>query len=196
MRLYYDPSTGVPTFTYEGDPKAAPPGDYITLAPGTHLGALNGWRVGPGGELVEHEPGQRRSFAERVNEERARRIGVGVLVPVEGYGQVVALQGRPQDLDTLLGLSMAAQLRIQQGDTSTLTPFRDRDNADHMLTPPQIVDLWQKGMSWVQAVYTSSWKLKDQTTIPDNPEDDRWWPSSTGFFNPRVPSSATGEVTR
>lgn len=188
MRLYFDPDTGIPTFTYEGPPRTAPPGSYITLETGTRLGALDGWRVGPGGELVEHEPGQRRAFADRVNAERARRVEMGAVLPVQGYPDLIALQGRPEDRNTLIGLSMAAQLRIQQGDTTTLTQFRDRDNTDHMLTPPQVIEMVNSGMAWVEAIYKASWQLKDRTPIPDNPEDDTWWPSSDDFFGLPAPS--------
>lgn len=110
-----------------------------------------------------------------VNAERDRRIAAGVTVYVEGYGPV-ALQGREKDQTNLLGLQAAAAMRLAAGDTVTLTKFRDADNVDHMLTPPQIVDLWAKGAAWISATYDASWGLKALDPIPADYADDTHWP--------------------
>lgn len=110
-----------------------------------------------------------------VNRERSRRIAEGVVVSVEGYGDV-ALQGRLEDQINLIGLYNGAMLRISQGDTTTVTKFRDRDNVDHDLTPPQIVDMWAKGSSFVSQVIQASWDVKDLDPIPLDYTDDKYWP--------------------
>lgn len=110
-----------------------------------------------------------------ITEERSRRVAAGTVVSVEGYGDV-ALQGRPEDQITLGNLAQISLLRIQQGDTTTITKFRDRDNVDHDLTPPQIVDMWVKGTSWVSTVYEASWDVKDLDPIPLDYTDDKYWP--------------------
>ena len=112
---------------------------------------------------------------EEVNVERSVRIAAGTEVVVAGLAEPVALQGRQQDLSNMLGLAMAAQLRIAQGDTQTQTTFRDRDNMDHVLVPAQVLELWQKGAAWVQTQYDASWALKAMDPIPADYADDVHW---------------------
>lgn len=111
-----------------------------------------------------------------VNLERDRRIAAGCLVEVSGLGKV-ALQGRDQDLRNLQGLAFAASLRLQQGDYTHLTTFRDRNNVDWELTPAQIISLWKDGAEFVSSVYAVAWMLKDQSPIPSNYNEDHLWPS-------------------
>lgn len=110
-----------------------------------------------------------------VNAERDRRVSAGTTVTIDGYGPV-PLQGRDQDQTNLLGLVTAANLRIASGDTATLTKFRDVENVDHMLTPPQIVEMWSKGSAWISAVYDASWTIKAMNPIPTDYADDSRWP--------------------
>lgn len=112
--------------------------------------------------------------ADHVNAERVRRMDVGVIVTVSGYGDV-ALQGRDTDKISLLGLKDVAVMRIQAGDTTTTTKFRDRDNVDHFLTPPQIVELWQNGIAWLETIYNRSWDLKSMDPIPFDYQDEGYW---------------------
>jgi hypothetical protein len=112
-----------------------------------------------------------------VNTERALRIEAGTDISIPGYAVLVALQGREKDQISLLGLKDAALLRISAGDTTTKTKFRDRENTDHQLTPPQMVTMWQLGAAWLQAMHEASWALKDANPIPDDFAGDEWWPA-------------------
>lgn len=113
--------------------------------------------------------------AQMVNIERDRRIAAGVAVEITGYG-VVPLQGRLQDQTNMLGLATAASLRIAAGDIETLTKFRDAQNVDHLLTPPQIVEMWSKGAAWISAVFEASWDLKAAEPIPLDYAANSHWP--------------------
>lgn len=118
----------------------------------------------------------RAATRDAITAERVRRIEAGCLLTIDGLPDPVALQGRPEDMQTLHGLATAAQLRIGQGEGDRLTPFRDRDNADHLLTQAQVLDLWSKGAEWIEANYTASWALKDAVPIPEDWLADRHWP--------------------
>ncbi len=113
--------------------------------------------------------------ARDVNRERKRRIEAGVLVAVTGGTRPVALQGRAEDQSSLMALALAANLRIAAGRGSETTTFRDRDNIDHELTQSQVLELWQRGAAWIEAVYAASWALKDQNPIPQDFTHDIYW---------------------
>ncbi|ABF64341.1 hypothetical protein TM1040_1608 [Ruegeria sp. TM1040] len=111
-----------------------------------------------------------------VNAERARRLVAGTTVTVTGHGPV-ALSGRDEDTRNLQGLAFAAQLRLSQGDTTHQTTFRDAENADHVLTPAQVLEMWSLGSAWIEQVYAASWALKDtQGGIPADYANDGYWP--------------------
>lgn len=110
-----------------------------------------------------------------VNAERERRIAAGTTVNITGYG-TIPLQGRDVDQINLLGLVQAASLRVAAGDVTTTTVFRDADNTNHELTPPQIIELWSKGSAWISSVYTASWVIKELSPIPADFSDDARWP--------------------
>ena len=112
-----------------------------------------------------------REYRDAVNHVRSRLIEAGTVVTVTGYGPI-ALQGREEDQRTLQGLAFGAQLRLGQGDTTTLTPFLDRENIQHMLTPMQLLETWQRGAGFVSYIYAKSWAIKEmnpETTDPSNP---------------------------
>lgn len=129
------------------------------------------WQIG---WTIEDLPQDRVN--EDINRERARRVENGVSVGVTGVSTTIPINGRQQDLTNLQALAFAAQMRIAAGDTTTLTTFRDKANVNHELTPPQIMELYQKGASWVSAVYAVSWSLKDGET-PNDYDDDAYWPA-------------------
>jgi len=119
----------------------------------------------------------------KINNERDRRILNGVTIPVTGIASKVAMQGRPQDLDHVMGLGIAAFARISMGDTSTITVFRDKLNVSHNMIPHQVFEMWQVSAGWVSAVYSASWALKDlerlyEQDIPHDYFENRYWPPS------------------
>ncbi|PWE29957.1 hypothetical protein DDZ14_16070 [Maritimibacter sp. 55A14] len=118
---------------------------------------------------------RRRRDHDAVNAERTRRLEAGSIFTVPGYGDV-ALQARLQDMVTLSGLLDGAQARIAAGDVTTIKRFRDRDNTDHLLTPPQIAQMVQIGTAWVEAVYNASWDIKKLDPVPADFTDDGHWP--------------------
>jgi hypothetical protein len=74
---------------------------------------------------------------------------------------------RLEDTDTLLGLVLTARIRISEGDT-TLTTYRDGDNAYYQLSPLQIVTLWKQVSAWIEKVHKASWDIKDLDPIPED----------------------------
>lgn len=112
-----------------------------------------------------------------VNAERQRRLEFGCVVTLS-TGKAIPIQGRAQDQTNMLGLVTIAQMRIQAGDTTSTTTFRDRDNQDHPLTPAEVIELWQRGAAYFELVMQASWALKDSDPIPPDFADDKHWPNA------------------
>ncbi|UWQ16162.1 DUF4376 domain-containing protein [Jannaschia sp. M317] len=117
----------------------------------------------------------RARLSAAVNAERDRRIAAGQTVFVPGLGPV-PMQGRIGDMQNLLALFNAANLRKARGDTSAGIVFRDAENVVHRLTPDQMIALYVMGATWVEAVYGASWRMKDGGDVPADFTDDRHWP--------------------
>ncbi len=108
---------------------------------------------------------------EGVNDERTRRIVAGKTI------NGVRVTGRDEDARNLTNLALAAQMRIASGDTTT-TIYRDGDNVDHDLTPPQMLTLWQQSAAYVSDLYAASWALKAMDPLPTDVSDDQYWPAA------------------
>lgn len=162
-------------YTASGMIRAVIDGAEVNVAdvPGNrHRAALAAWEA-EGNVIEPYAPPP--ATAQDVNAERRRRLTRGTAVTVPGHADPIRLSGRPEDMDSLIGLAMGAQLRLAAGDTEHVTTFRDADNTDHQLTPPQVLAMWQAGAGWVEQVYVASWAIKDSDPIPaDYAEDPRW----------------------
>jgi hypothetical protein len=113
---------------------------------------------------------------EKLNEERDRRVLEGNTFEVNAYGPVT-IAGDDTTIRNLQGLALAAQLRMSQGDLTTITNFRDETNVVHQLVPAQVIDLWSQGAAYVSALFQSAWALKDNPAgIPNDYQDDKYWP--------------------
>ncbi|OJU02873.1 MAG: hypothetical protein BGN87_06170 [Rhizobiales bacterium 65-79] len=106
-----------------------------------------------------------------MNAERDRRIVAGKTI------NGIAVTGREEDARNLTNLALGAQLRIAAGDTTTLTTFRDGNNADHDLTPPEMLELWQQSAAYVSALYAASWTIKALDPIPADFDAESRWPA-------------------
>lgn len=104
-----------------------------------------------------------------INQERARRLLAGTVI--DG----VRVTGRDEDARNLINLAMGAQLRIAAGDTTTPTVYRDGDNVDHHLTPPELLALWQQSAAYVSALYATSWAIKAMDPLPQDITADELW---------------------
>lgn len=111
-----------------------------------------------------------------VNAERYQREAAGCTVTVPGAGSI-PLEGNEKSMRNLQGLAFAASLRIGQGDTTTVTVFRDALNVDHSLVPAQILALWSQGAAYISALYNASWDIKAMDPIPADYADDAHWPA-------------------
>ncbi|WP_440410597.1 DUF4376 domain-containing protein [Neorhizobium petrolearium] len=112
----------------------------------------------------------RQALGDAINAERTRRIIAGKVI------NGIHVTGRDEDARNLTNLALGAQVRIAGGDTTTLKTFRDGDNIDHDLTPPEIMSLWQQSSEYVSALYAASWALKALDPIPADFADDSYWP--------------------
>ena len=115
--------------------------------------------------------------AEDVNRERQARIGRGTTVDITGHGKI-PLQGDYESQMNLQALAFAASMRIAAGDTETTKIFRDARNQDHALTPPQFMEMWQKGSEWIEGIYNASWAIKAMDPIPADYRADKHWVST------------------
>jgi hypothetical protein len=104
-----------------------------------------------------------------VNNERDRRIAKG-----RSFAGIY-VTGSATDARNLMSLAIASQMRIAEGDTSSITIFRDGDNVDHQLRPTDIIQIWQWSAGFVENLYKKSWELKSIDPIPTDYTDDRFW---------------------
>ncbi len=111
-----------------------------------------------------------------VNAERDRRELAGCTVTVPGAGPI-PLEGNEKSMRNLQGLAFAASLRLGQGDTTTVTVFRDAVNVDHALVPAQVLSLWSQGAAYISDLYDASWAIKALDPIPADYADDARWPA-------------------
>lgn len=128
--------------------------------------------------ILAHDPEALTSAT--VNAERNRRIVAGASFDVTGYG-AVPLTGREEDKVALMGLMLKAQMLKAAGVTVPILTVRDGVNANHMLTPDQMIELVQAGMLWIEATMAVSWAMKDGVApfeggIPSDFADDVYWP--------------------
>lgn len=112
--------------------------------------------------------------SEQINEERDRRTLAGTTFDITGYGQI-RIEGDTVTREFLEARGVAAQLVVLSGGSKTFT-WRDADNVNHTLTAAQMAELYQLGGSYVEAVRSASWSLKDGGTIPLDYTDDKYWP--------------------
>lgn len=129
-----------------------------------------GLRRWDGANVINFDPPARVITADDVNSERQRRILAGKVI------DAVHVTGSAEDARNLMSLALGAQMRLAAGDTETFTTFRDGDNVDHELTPPQLLSLWQQSADYVSALYEASWALKAVEPIPRDFADDSHWP--------------------
>jgi len=128
------------------------------------------------GDTIEVDLAKKNEIlSDKVNKERRRRLEVGSVITVTGYGDI-PVQGRDQDQITILALELSAKSMKDAGITTASIPFRDRDNGSHMLTPDQCLELMSKAKQHAQAIYVASWNLKDMAGIPKDYTNDKWWP--------------------
>lgn len=113
---------------------------------------------------------------EDVNNERKRRIRIGKVFAVPGYGPV-AVEGREEDMRNLGALGTAALAAIGAGAGAGTMQFRGADNTVHTLTWAQMFALWQLSTAYVSAVYAASWAIKDGGSVPADYAANSRWPA-------------------
>lgn len=181
MSIFYSSSTGGFYDDRLHGPEAMPI-DVVKITIDTHVDLMAGQAAGQiivaaeSGRPILVDAAVPQPTADDVNAERQRRIIAGTDLTLTDYAPSIALQGRPEDQQSLMGLALLAQMLISAGDVSPIT-FRDRENVDHDLTPAQIAELWQRGTFWMSNVYAASWDLKDQDPIPADFANDFHWPA-------------------
>lgn len=104
-----------------------------------------------------------------VNAERSRRLLAG------GTFGGIYVTGDETNRANLSDLAFGASLRVAAGDTTTETTYRDGNNVDHDLTPPQLLSLWQQAAAHVSLLYVKSWAIKAMEIIPLGYCDDAYW---------------------
>lgn len=128
-------------------------------------------------EVLEDGP---RPTGDEINAERDRRIEAGATFVVTGYGPV-PLQGRLKDQINLQARLIAAQGAKALGVTDPILVLRDAADANHMLTPDQMIELVTMGVAWIEATMQVSWDMKDgaapfEAGPPYDYTDDGYWP--------------------
>lgn len=121
-------------------------------------------------------------FDERVTQERSGRLTRGTDIQVPTYGWV-ALQGRPEDQQTLAALAQSATLM----DPASTIFFMDRENFLHEMNPQQVMQLFQLGSLYIQDVYFASFTMKAQPSVTLDIHNDSYWPPVTTALKTLTP---------
>jgi hypothetical protein len=161
-----------PVIGEEPNPDCRIPAEAVEISDEQWMEFLNhqGQRQWVDGAVIPYTPPVPPATADDVNAERQSRIVVGRVI------NGVRVTGRDTDARNLMSLALIAQMRIAAGDTTTPTTFRDGDNVDHALTPPQILTMWQESAAFVSAIYQASWDIKAMDPIPADYAADHYWP--------------------
>lgn len=133
------------------------------------------WVDGQTVTLVPH-----RRPGSDVDAERDRRVEAGAEFTLTS-GTVIAITGREQDKTVLMSQYLAAQALNAGGQTGAIMVYRDRANVNRMLTPQEVIELFNLGMAWVTSIMQVAWDMKDGTGahsagVPDDLENDSYWP--------------------
>ncbi|WP_242221717.1 hypothetical protein [Shinella zoogloeoides] len=135
-------------------------------------------RLGWDGEnwTVEDLPPPPEPSTSSVDEEHDRRALVGKTFTVTGYGDV-ALEGSLLTQTVLLALKDTARDLVDAGVTDPVLMLTDRDNVDHYMTPPQVVELVNAGKQYMQELHVAKRALKEMEPVPADFADDGYWPA-------------------
>ena len=109
--------------------------------------------------------------------ERDRRIAEGCTIQLTD-GPAIPIDGSDRTQRFLAALSGTATRAIDAGRLDPFV-FRGRDNVIYQLTPPQIIELGDKGLWWVQSLYGAAWAMKDNPDgLPSDFAADARWPDA------------------
>lgn len=111
-----------------------------------------------------------------VDAERDRRLRLGFMITLDD-GHMVALQtATPADWRNIAYLATVAGDYKQQGGGQGSFTIRDAYNLYVTLTYTEMVELQAKLSGASSEIYQASWALKDQSHIPSDFKDDKYWP--------------------
>lgn len=113
---------------------------------------------------------------EDINKLRDNKIRFGCIMSLSGLVATVQVSGSEENMRNITNLAILANYYISTV-TPAIIPFRDEKNVIHTLTPQQMLELWQKAMTYVSSLYQASWVLKDSNPVPLDFEDQKYWPS-------------------
>lgn len=115
-----------------------------------------------------------RAFRAAVDAERDRRLARGIAVTLPGHGPV-RLRGRERDQIALLALKDTARDMAAAGVTAAVIPFRDAEDAEHLLSPAQICALADAGKGAAARIYRAAWAIKAAQPRPAELSDEALW---------------------
>lgn len=111
--------------------------------------------------------------AEDVNRERQRRIDLPINIVLDGKAFPVDMDnGGRQNIGDLGTIAIALTI---SGDTTTTTSFRDANNVDQDLTPPEIISMGIQCAAVVESYHIKARALKAMLPIPLDYTKDSYW---------------------
>lgn len=131
-----------------------------------------GWTYVNGSFTAPPSPEEPAPTGIDVDNERERRIGLPLTVTLSVGSISINMDDKSQR--NLQGLASVGQYLVGTGSSQTTT-FRDYNNADHDLTPTDLVSMGLQVAARIQAVYDKSWALKEMDPIPADYADDSYW---------------------
>lgn len=102
------------------------------------------------------------------------RVVDGILavgMPYVVNGETIHVQLREKDKINLLALQGKNERLVAKGVTDRQQIFRPYENETLMLTPEEMVDLCDKALTTMEAIYIKVWAIKDAAEKAKTPEE-------------------------
>lgn len=110
-----------------------------------------------------------------INDFRDQLIRKGCAVKVEGISNRVIISGSEENMRNISNLGQLASYYTVNQIPETIQ-FRDSANVVYTLTPGQMIAIWLKSMSYVSAIYSTAWMMKDKKIVPQDFINMNYWP--------------------
>lgn len=112
------------------------------------------------GEIADRFAAVKADYFANLDRVVSAILAVGM--PYTHNGQTIHVQLRGQDKINLLALQGKNERLVEKGVTDRQQIFRPYENETLMLTPQEMVDLCDKALSTMEAIYIKVWAIKDQ----------------------------------
>lgn len=137
------------------------------------------WRFS--GPVIEIDPEKAKPLLEsEINDERDRRIALGLTVTLPQAGAVPVDTRDARDQANISGLVQGARIQMDAGDDSPV-PFRAADNTTYQLTPADMVSLGLAALKHYSDHFAAAWAHKEAIAALESGVEVEAWDVTAGW---------------